>query len=65
MIIENRESQIENIFATHPNEFINVLSINDHISLISRQIFLPAGNKINLLFLSSTTMGVEMSGDCK
>lgn len=56
MTLEIRESQIEDIFATQLDEVKNVLSINDKISLISRQKILPSGNKLDLLFLSSTDL---------
>jgi DNA-binding transcriptional ArsR family regulator len=53
MILEIRESQIEDIFATQLDEVKNALSISDDISLISRQKILPSGNKLDLLFLAS------------
>ncbi len=56
MKLEIRESQIEDIFATQLDEVRNVLSISDSISLISRQKILPSGDKIDLLFLSSTNL---------
>lgn len=56
MKLEIRESQIEDIFATQLDEVRNILSIDDKISLISRQKILPSGNKIDLLFLSSTEL---------
>lgn len=56
MNLEIRESQIEDIFATQFDEVKNALSINDNISLISRQKILPSGNKLDLLFLSSTDL---------
>jgi len=56
MSLEIRESQIEDIFATQLDETRHVLSIQDKISLISRQKILPSGNKIDLLFLSSTDL---------
>lgn len=56
MKLEIRESQIEDIFATQLDEVRNALSIRDQISLISRQKILPSGNKIDLLFLSSTNL---------
>ncbi|MCK4295345.1 MAG: hypothetical protein KAX28_01655 [Candidatus Marinimicrobia bacterium] len=54
MKLEIRESQIEDIFATQLGEVKNILSIQDNISLINRQMILPSGNKLDLLFLSST-----------
>jgi len=56
MKLEIRESQIEDIFATQLDEVRNTLSINDNISLVSRQKILPSGNKLDLLFLSSTNL---------
>jgi len=50
-MLEIRESQIEDIFATQFDEVKRILSIDDEISLISRQKILPSGNKIDLLFL--------------
>ena len=55
-MLEIRESQIEDIFATQFDEVKRILSIDDEISLISRQKILPSGNKIDLLFLSSTDL---------
>lgn len=56
MILEIRESQIEDIFATQIDEVKNTLSINGDISLISRQKILPSGNKLDLLFLASNNL---------
>ncbi|MCE5249031.1 hypothetical protein LLG96_02300 [bacterium] len=56
MILEIRESQIEDIFATQLDEVKNTLSIRDNISLISRQKILPSGNKLDLLFLASNDL---------
>ncbi len=56
MKLEIRESQIEDIFATQLDEVRHALSIRDDISLVSRQKILPSGNKIDLLFLSSTNL---------
>ncbi|MDO9547517.1 MAG: hypothetical protein Q7J65_00950 [Candidatus Marinimicrobia bacterium] len=56
MNLEIRESQIEDIFATQLDEVKSILSIQDSISLISRQKILPSGNKLDLLFLSSTEL---------
>ncbi len=56
MKLEIRESQIEDIFTTQLDEVRRALSIRDNISLISRQKILPSGNKIDLLFLSSTNL---------
>lgn len=56
MTLEIRESQIEDIFATQLDEVKNTLSINEDISLISRQKILPSGNKLDLLFLSSNDL---------
>jgi len=56
MILEIRESQIEDIFATYLDEVKNTLSIKEDISLISRQKILPSGNKLDLLFLASNDL---------
>jgi DNA-binding transcriptional ArsR family regulator len=56
MGLEIRESQIEDIFATQLDETKKILNIENEISLISRQKILPSGNKIDLLFLSSTDL---------
>jgi len=56
MILEIRESQIEDIFATQIDEVKNTLSIDGNISLISRQKILPSGNKLDLLFLASSDL---------
>lgn len=52
-MLEIRESQIEDIFASQLDEVKNLLSVKDNISLISRQKKLPSGGKLDLLFLSS------------
>jgi len=56
MGLEIREAQIEDIFATQLDEAKKILNIENEISLISRQKILPSGNKIDLLFLSSTDL---------
>ncbi len=56
MILEIRESQIEDIFATQLDEVKSTLLVTDNISLISRQKILPSGNKLDLLFLSSSDL---------
>lgn len=55
-MLEIRESQIEDIFATQLDEVKHALSLHNEISLISRQKILPSGNKIDLLFLSATDL---------
>lgn len=55
-MLEIRESQIEDIFASQIDEVKNLLSIKDDISLISRQKRLPSGGKLDLLFISSTDL---------
>ena len=55
-MLEIRESQIEDIFASQLDEVRNLLSIKDSISLISRQKKLPSGGKLDLLFLSATDL---------
>lgn len=56
MKLEIRESQIEDIFATQIDEVKNTLSVDENISLISRQKILPSGNKLDLLFLASNNL---------
>ncbi|MBI1925303.1 hypothetical protein HYR99_13760 [Candidatus Poribacteria bacterium] len=53
-MLEIRESQIEDIFASQLDEIKNLLSIREDISLVSRQKKLPSGGRLDLLFLSST-----------
>lgn len=55
-MIEIRESQIEDIFASQLDEVKNLLSIQDSISLVNRQKKLPSGGILDLLFLSSTNL---------
>jgi hypothetical protein len=49
-MLEIRESQIEDIFATQLDEVKRTLSIDDEISLISRQKILPSGNLLLVEF---------------
>ncbi|MCD6098449.1 hypothetical protein J7K18_06105 [bacterium] len=51
-MLEIRESQIEDIFATQLDETKRILSIRGDISLIARQKRLPSGGILDLLFLS-------------
>lgn len=55
-MLEIRESQIEDIFATQLDEVRNILSLKGNISLISRQKKLPSGGILDLLFLSSSDL---------
>ncbi len=55
-MLEIRESQIEDIFATQLDDVKNLLSIQGVISLISRQKKLPSGGILDLLFLSSSNL---------
>jgi hypothetical protein len=52
-MLEIRESQIEDIFATQLDEVKNMLALKENLSLISRQKILPSGNIIDLLFMSA------------
>jgi hypothetical protein len=52
-MLEIRESQIEDIFATQLDEVRALLSIDNNITLINRQKKLPSGGILDLLFLSS------------
>jgi len=51
-LINIRETQIEDIFATYPDLLREILGIRDDITLIARQKILPSNNKIDLLFIS-------------
>lgn len=51
-MLEIRESQIEDIFATQLDETKRILSIWGDVSLIARQKKLPSGGILDLLFLS-------------
>lgn len=55
-MLEIRESQIEDIFATQLDDIRKLLSINSSITLINRQKKLPSGGIIDLLFLSSKNL---------
>ncbi|RKZ31926.1 hypothetical protein DRQ36_00370 [bacterium] len=55
-MLEIRESQIEDIFATQLDEVKGLLSLKDNVSLIERQKILPSGNRLDLLFLSASNL---------
>jgi len=55
-MLEIRESQIEDIFATQLDELKGLLSLTESLSLIERQKILPSGNRLDLLFLSATNL---------
>jgi hypothetical protein len=55
-LLEIRESQIEDIFASQIDEVKNILSIQENISLISRQKKLPSGGILDLLYISSNNL---------
>lgn len=55
-LLEVRESQIEDIFATQLDDVRSLLSVEGSISLISRQKKLPSGGILDLLFLSSNDL---------
>jgi len=55
-MLEIRESQIEDIFATQLDEVKGLLSLTDNVSLIERQKILPSGNRLDLLFLSASNL---------
>ena len=55
-MLEIRESQIEDIFATQLDDVKKLLSIKGNISLINRQKRLPSGGIFDLLFLSSSDL---------
>lgn len=52
-MLEIRESQIEDIFATQLDDVKKLLSLKGSISLINRQKKLPSGGILDLLFISS------------
>ncbi len=55
-MLEIRESQIEDIFATQLDDVKNLLSVNGNIALINRQKKLPSGGILDLLFLASNEL---------
>jgi hypothetical protein len=55
-MLEIRESQIEDIFATQLDDVRNLLSLEGNIALISRQKKLPSGGILDLLFLSANNL---------
>lgn len=55
-MLEIRESQIEDIFATQLDDVKKLLSLDGNIALINRQKKLPSGGILDLLFLSSNDL---------
>jgi len=55
-MLEIRESQIEDIFATQLDDVKTILSIKDDISLINRQKQLPSGGILDLLYVSAKNL---------
>lgn len=55
-MLEIRESQIEDIFATQLDDVKKLLSLDGSIALINRQKKLPSGGILDLLFLSSNDL---------
>ncbi len=55
-MLEIRESQIEDIFATQLDDVKSLLSINSSITLISRQKKLPSGAILDLLFITNKNL---------
>ena len=55
-MLEIRESQIEDIFATQLDDVKRLLSLDGSIALINRQKKLPSGGILDLLFLSSNNL---------
>lgn len=55
-MLEIRESQIEDIFATQLDDVKKLLSLDGSIALINRQKKLPSGGVLALLFLSSNDL---------
>ena len=54
-MLEIRESQIEDIFATQMDDVKSILSITESLTLIDRQRKVNSG-RIDLLYLSSTSL---------
>lgn len=54
-MLEIRESQIEDIFATQLDEVKSILSLNENLTLIDRQRSLDSG-RLDLLFLSVSSL---------
>lgn len=54
-MLEIRESQIEDIFATQLDEVKSILSLNENLTLIDRQRKVNSG-RIDLLFLSYSSL---------
>jgi hypothetical protein len=54
-MLEIRESQIEDIFATQLDEVKSILSLNESLSLVDRQRKVKSG-RIDLLFLSASSL---------
>ena len=55
-MLEIRESQIEDIFATQLDDVKKLLSLDGSIALINRQKKLPSGGILDLVFLSSNNL---------
>src|SRR3990170_3512027 len=55
-MLEIRESQIEDIFATQLDDVKKLLSLDGSIALINRQKKLPSGGILDLLFLSANDL---------
>jgi hypothetical protein len=55
-MLEIRESQIEDVFATQLDDVKKLLSLEGSIALINRQKKLPSGGILDLLFLSSNSL---------
>jgi hypothetical protein len=55
-MLEIRESQIEDIFATQLDDVRKILSLKENLSLINRQKKLPSGGILDLLLLSSKNL---------
>ena len=49
MVMDIRESQIEDVMATYPQITQRLLGINEQLSLLARQMILPSG-RLDLLF---------------
>lgn len=51
-----RESQVEDVLATHPDIAKEILGIKEDLTLLARQKILPSGDRIDLLFVADSRM---------
>jgi len=55
-MLEIRENQIEDIFSTQLDEVRRLLSLDESLTLISRQKTLPSGDRLDLVYVSATSL---------